>query len=61
MTCAFSNLPKFLDNPANTGSTVTGKIGSMLPPGREIDGKHRQPLGSVVFADRHGQRAVQAP
>jgi multiple sugar transport system substrate-binding protein len=38
MTCAFSNLPKFLDNPANTGSTVTGKIGSMLPPGREIDG-----------------------
>ena len=39
MTCAFSNLPKFLDNPGNTGSTVTGKIGSMLPPGREIDGK----------------------
>jgi len=39
MTCAFSNLPKFLDNPGNTGSSVTGKIGSMLPPGREIDGK----------------------
>ena len=39
MTCAFSNLPKFLDNPGNTGSTVTGKIGSMLPPGNEIDGK----------------------
>ncbi len=39
MTCAFSNLPKFLDNAGNTGSTVTGKIGSMLPPGREIDGK----------------------
>ena len=39
MTCAFSNLPKFLDNPGNTGSTVTGKVGSMLPPGREIDGK----------------------
>lgn len=38
MTCAFSNLPKFLDNPGNTGSTVTGKIGSMLPPGREVDG-----------------------
>ncbi|MBL0372778.1 extracellular solute-binding protein [Rhizobium sp. KVB221] len=39
MTCAFSNLPKFLDNAANEGSKVTGKIGSMLPPGREIDGK----------------------
>lgn len=39
MTCAFSNLPKFLDNPGNTGSTVTGKVGSMLPPGREVDGK----------------------
>lgn len=38
MTCAFSNLPKFLDNPANQGSKVTGKIGSMLPPGRAIDG-----------------------
>ena len=25
--------------PANTDSKVTGKIGSMLPPGREIDGK----------------------
>jgi multiple sugar transport system substrate-binding protein len=39
MTCAFSNLPKFLDNPANKDSAVTGKIGSMLPPGREVDGK----------------------
>ena len=38
MTCAFSNLPKFLDNAGNAGSTVTGKIGSMLPPGREVDG-----------------------
>ncbi|WP_112821847.1 extracellular solute-binding protein [Rhizobium sp. UBA1881] len=38
MTCAFSNLPKFLDNKANEGSKITGKIGSMLPPGREIDG-----------------------
>jgi len=38
MTCAFSNLPKFLDNASNTGSLVTGKIGSMLPPGREIGG-----------------------
>lgn len=39
MTCAFSNLPKFLDNAGNKDSLVTGKIGSMLPPGREIDGK----------------------
>jgi multiple sugar transport system substrate-binding protein len=38
MTCAFSNLPKFLDNAANEGSKVTGKVGSHLPPGREIDG-----------------------
>lgn len=37
MTCAFSNLPKFLDNPANEGSKVTGKIGSHLPPGRDHD------------------------
>jgi len=27
MTCAFSNLPKFLDNAANKDSKVTGKIG----------------------------------
>jgi multiple sugar transport system substrate-binding protein len=32
-------LPKFLDNAGNTGSKVTGKIGSMLPPGHEVDGK----------------------
>ncbi len=38
MTCAFSNLPKFLDNPGNTGSKITGKVGSMLPPGRPVDG-----------------------
>jgi multiple sugar transport system substrate-binding protein len=36
MTCAFSNLPKFLDNAANKDSAVTGKIGSMLPPGRSL-------------------------
>jgi multiple sugar transport system substrate-binding protein len=39
LTCAFSNLPKFLDNPGNKDSAVTGKIGSMLPPGRDIEGK----------------------
>lgn len=38
MTCAFSNMPKFLDNPANAGSKVTGRMDSMLPPGREQDG-----------------------
>lgn len=38
MTCAFSNLPKFLDNPGNEGSVITGKVGSHLPPGREHDG-----------------------
>lgn len=38
MTCAFSNLPKFLDNPGNDGSSVTGLVGSHLPPGREHDG-----------------------
>jgi multiple sugar transport system substrate-binding protein len=37
MTCAFSNLPKFLDNPGNEGSKVVGKVGSHLPPGREHD------------------------
>ncbi len=37
MTCAFSNLPKFLDNAANEGSKVTGKIGSHIPPGRVHD------------------------
>ncbi|TIT32580.1 MAG: sugar ABC transporter substrate-binding protein, partial [Mesorhizobium sp.] len=30
MTCAFSNLPKFLDNAGNKDSAVTGKIGSVL-------------------------------
>ncbi|MCR9138621.1 MAG: extracellular solute-binding protein [Alphaproteobacteria bacterium] len=39
MTCAFSNLPKFLDNAANDGSKVTGKVGSHLPPGRMHDDK----------------------
>lgn len=37
MTCAFSNLPKFLDNAGNEGSSVTGLVGSHLPPGREHD------------------------
>jgi multiple sugar transport system substrate-binding protein len=39
ITCAFSNMPKFLDNPGNEGSKVVGKMASALPPGRDIDGK----------------------
>ena len=39
ITCAFSNLPKFLDSPSNKDSQVTGKLRTALPPGREIDGK----------------------
>lgn len=34
MTCAFTNMPKFLDNIANEGSKVTGNMGSFVPPGR---------------------------
>jgi multiple sugar transport system substrate-binding protein len=39
ITCAFSNMPKFLDNKGNEGSKVTGKLASSVPPGREIGGK----------------------
>lgn len=39
MTCAWSNMPKFLDNPANKGSKVVGKLGSWTPPGRDVDGE----------------------
>ena len=59
MTCAFSNLPKFLDNPGNTGSVVTGKIGSMLPPGREIDGKRVS--RSVLWFSLTGMVSEQSP
>ncbi|WP_308917016.1 extracellular solute-binding protein [Jannaschia sp. LMIT008] len=38
MTCAWSNMPKFLDNPGNEGSQVVGKLGSWAPPGRVVDG-----------------------
>lgn len=38
MTCAFSNMPKFIDNPANTDSVVQGKMTTSFSPGREIDG-----------------------
>ena len=59
MTCAFSNLPKFLDNAGNKDSKVTGKIGSMLPPGREIDGKLISRSVLWFIADRHGLVAVR--
>ena len=34
MTCAFTNMPKFLDTPANEASKVVGKLGSFMPVGR---------------------------
>ena len=39
MTCAWSNMPKFLDNPGNEGSQVVGKLGSWMPPGRVVEGE----------------------
>lgn len=39
VTCAFPNMPKFLDTPANPDSMITGKIRSGLAPGRMVDGK----------------------
>jgi multiple sugar transport system substrate-binding protein len=39
ITCAFSNMSKFLDSPANAGSKVTGKLASALPPGTRVNGK----------------------
>lgn len=39
VTCAFPNMPKFLDSPDNKDSKIVGKIRSGLAPGRIIDGK----------------------
>jgi multiple sugar transport system substrate-binding protein len=39
ITCAFPNMPKYLDNPGNTASKIVGKIRTGLAPGRIIDGK----------------------
>ncbi|MFQ3568763.1 MAG: extracellular solute-binding protein [Aggregatilineales bacterium] len=36
MTCAFANMPKFLDTP---GSAVQGRLGSFISPGRLFDGQ----------------------
>lgn len=58
MTCAFSNLPKFLDNPGNDGSKITGKVGSMLPPGREIDGNLVR--RSVLWLNLSGSVSTQS-
>jgi multiple sugar transport system substrate-binding protein len=39
ITCAFPNMPKFLDNPDNPDSQIVGKIRTGLAPGRVINGK----------------------
>ena len=39
ITCAFPNMPKFLDSAANKDSKVVGKLRSGLSPGRVIGGK----------------------
>lgn len=39
ITCAFPNMPKFLDNPDNADSKVVGKLRSGVAPGRVIGGK----------------------
>jgi multiple sugar transport system substrate-binding protein len=39
VTCAFPNMPKFLDTAANPDSQIVGKIRSGVAPGRIIDGK----------------------
>jgi len=39
ITCAFPNLPKFLDNPDNKDSKIVGKIRTGISPGRIVNGK----------------------
>ncbi len=39
ITCAFPNMPKFLDSPGNPDSQIVGKIRSALSPGRKIGNK----------------------
>jgi multiple sugar transport system substrate-binding protein len=39
VTCAFPNMPKFLDNAENPDSQIVGKIRTGLSPGRLVDGK----------------------
>jgi multiple sugar transport system substrate-binding protein len=39
ITCAFPNMPKFLDNPDNPDSTIAGKLRTGIAPGRIVDGK----------------------
>ena len=39
ITCAFPNMPKFLDNPGNKDSKIVGKLRTGLAPGRIVDGK----------------------
>ena len=39
VTCAFPNMPKFLDNAGNPDSKIVGKIRTGIAPGRIVDGK----------------------
>ena len=39
MTCGYPNITKFLDNPTNKDSKVTGKMKTGLVPGKVINGK----------------------
>lgn len=39
ITCAFPNMPKFLDTPDNQDSQIVGMIRSGLSPGRLVDGQ----------------------
>jgi multiple sugar transport system substrate-binding protein len=39
ITCAFPNMPKFLDNAGNPDSKIVGKLRTGLAPGRIVDGK----------------------
>ena len=57
ITCAFSNMPKFLDNAANAGSKVTGKLAAALPPGTRVNGKliRRSVLWANLMAEVSSQ------
>ena len=39
MTCGYPNITKFLDNPTNPETKVSGKMKTGLVPGKVIDGK----------------------
>ena len=39
ITCAFPNMPKYLDNAGNPDNKIVGKLRTGLAPGRMVDGK----------------------